>query len=58
MINFHDVVKEVTQEHNLNWPEVLDHPNKMLIAGDSSQPPDIDRFIYVLKIYKKQNINC
>ena len=26
MINFHDVTKEETKEHNPNWPKVLDHP--------------------------------
>ena len=26
MINFDDVIKEETKEHNPNWPEILDHP--------------------------------
>ena len=25
MINFDDVIKEETKEHNPNWPEILDH---------------------------------
>ena len=25
MINFDDIVKEETKEHNRNWPEIPDH---------------------------------
>ena len=26
IINFDDVTKENIKEHNLNWPEIPDHP--------------------------------
>ena len=31
MINFDDVMKEETKEHNLNWPEISDHQYKFSI---------------------------
>ena len=33
MINFADVIKEETKEHNPNWPEIPDHPCLILIIG-------------------------
>ena len=35
MINFDDVVKEETKEHNPNWPEILHHLYRILITGSS-----------------------
>ena len=35
MIHFEDVTKENIKEHNSNWPEILDHPYKVLIIGGS-----------------------
>ena len=68
MINF-DVTKESIKEHNLNWPEIPDHPYWMLIIGGSEsektnslfnlinhQPTKI-KFIYKLKIDMKKNIS-
>ena len=70
MINFDDVIKEETKEHNPIWPQIPDHPFRILITGGSgsrkasslfhliSQQPDINKkFIQMLKIYTKQNIN-
>ena len=34
MINFYDVIKE-TKEHNHNWPQIPDHPYRILIIGGS-----------------------
>ena len=60
--------KEETKEHNPNWPQILDHPYGILTVRDFgsgkrdslfnliSQQPDI-KFIYLLKIHTKQNIN-
>ena len=31
MINFDDVIKEETKEPNPNWPEVPDHPYRILV---------------------------
>ena len=35
MINFDDVIKEQTKEHNPNWSEVPDHSYRILIIGGS-----------------------
>ena len=69
MINFDDVIKEETKEHNPNWPQIPDHPYRILIIGGSgsekknklifnliSQQPDIDK-MYMLKTLMKQNTN-
>ena len=35
MINFGDVIKDETKERNPNWPEIPDHPYKILLMGVS-----------------------
>ena len=35
MFNFDYITKEDIKEHNLNWPEIPDHPNRKLIVGGS-----------------------
>ena len=35
MINLDNVIKENVKRHNPNWPEIPDHPYKILIVGDS-----------------------
>ena len=35
MINSDDVTKESKKEHNPNWPQILDHPYRILIFRDS-----------------------
>ena len=35
MINFDDVTKENIKEHNGNWPQIPDHPSRILIIGSS-----------------------
>ena len=38
MINFDDVLKENIKEHNLNHPQISDHPHRILIIwGSGSQ---------------------
>ena len=33
MINFDDVMKENIKEHNSNWPQIPEHPYRILIIG-------------------------
>ena len=35
MINFDDVAIENTKEHNPNWPQIPDHPYRIIITGVS-----------------------
>ena len=35
MINFHDITKEDTKEHNPNRSQIPDYPRKILIIGSS-----------------------
>ena len=64
MINF-DVTKENIEEHNPNWPQILDHPYKILIIGGSgsgktnslfnliNEEPDIDKiYLYAKDPYE------
>ena len=55
MINFDDAIKKGTKEHNPNWPQIPDHPYRILIIRGSesgktnslfnliNQEPDIDK---------------
>ena len=36
MINSDDLIKENIKEYNSNWPEILDHPYRILIIRGSS----------------------
>ena len=35
MINVDDVIKEETKEHNSSWPQISDHPYRILIIEGS-----------------------
>ena len=35
MINFDDYTSENKTQHNPNWPDILDHPYRILIIGGS-----------------------
>ena len=35
MFNFDYITKEDIKQHNLNWPEIPDHPYRIPIVGDS-----------------------
>ena len=57
MINFDVVRKENIKNHNPNWPQIPDHPIRILIIGDSgsgkkkiiilSNKPDIDKNLFI-----------
>ena len=61
MFNFDYITKENIKEHNPNWPEIPDHPYRILIAGGSvsgktntllnpiSREPDIDKIYLYAK---------
>ena len=61
MINFDKVTKGNIKEHNPNWPEIHDHPCKILITGGSGSrktnllfnlinyQPDIDKIYLCAK---------
>ena len=70
MFNFDYITKEDMKEHDPNWPEISDQAYIILIVGGSglgetnallnliNHEPDIVKFLYMLKIHMKQNINC
>ena len=71
MFNFDYVTNKDIKDNNPKWTEILDYPYRVLIIGISGSRktnallnlrntgPDIDKkFIYMLKIYLRQNINC
>ena len=60
MTNFDNVIGENIKEHNPNWPQIPDHPHRILIVGGSgsektnsflnliNQKPDINNiYLYV-----------
>ena len=65
MINLDDVTIENIKEHNPNWPQIPDHPYRILIIGGSgsentnslfnliSQQPGIDTiYLYAKEPYE------
>ena len=65
MINFDDVTKENIKEYTPNWPQILDHPYRILIIGGSgsgetnslfnliNNHPDIDKiYLYAKDPYE------
>ena len=68
MINFDDVIKEETKQHNPNWPEIPDHPQRILIIGASvsgktsplfnliNQQKDIDKIYLYAKDLNEEEI--
>ena len=36
MFNFDYITKEDTKEHNAKWPEIPDHPYRILITGSTN----------------------
>ena len=44
MIKFVDVTKENIKEHNLDWPQIPDHPYRILIIVNSGSGKTISLF--------------
>ena len=69
MINFDDVTKEETKEHNLNWTEIPDDSYRILIIGSSgsgktnslfnpiNQQPDMDKIYLYAKDLNEAKYN-
>ena len=45
MINFDDAVKENIKKRNPNWPQISDHPYRILIIGNSEYQKQIHYLI-------------
>ena len=68
MINFDNVTKNM-KAHNPNWPQIPDHPYRILIIGGSRSGKTnsffnltnhiqiLIKFIYTLKIHMNKKIN-
>ena len=61
MIHFNEVIKENIKEHNPNWPQIPNHPYRILITGDSGSgkinslihQPDTDKiYLYAKDPYE------
>ena len=37
MVNFDDIIKENRKGHNPNWPQIPNHPYRILITGAGSR---------------------
>ena len=69
MINFDNLIEENIKENKPNWPEIPDHPYRILIITGSGSGKKIHsliqqishqiliKCIYMLKIHTKQNIS-
>ena len=69
MINFDEYTNLNKKEHNLNWPDISDHPYRILIIEGSgtgkinallnliNNQPDIDKYICMQKSLMKINVN-
>ena len=51
MINYDDVMKENIKKHNPDWPQISNHPYKMLITGGSGS----GKTNALLNLIKKQD---
>ena len=70
MFNYDYITKEIIREHNPNWPEIPDHPYRILIiAGSGSaetnallnlinHEPDPEKIYLYAKDLYEQKINC
>ena len=68
MINFDNYTNENKTEHNTKWPNVLDHPYRILIIGGTgsgktnsllnliNSQPDIDKiYLYAKNLYEAKH---
>ena len=66
MINYDNITKEIISKHNLNWPQIPDHPYRILTIGGSRSGKTnallnsimmiiallIKTYLYVKKLYE------
>ena len=53
MINFDEYTNENKKEHNLNWPYIPDHPQRILIINLINNQQDIDKiYLYAKDPYE------
>ena len=63
MINYDYITTENIEEQNPNWPQIFDHPYRILILEGSGFGKTnaiivfLIKFVCMLKIQMKQNIN-
>ena len=63
MINYDYITTENIEEQNPNWPQIFDHPYRILILEGSGSGKInaiivfLIKFVCMLKIQMKQNIN-
>ena len=72
MVNFHDITGEnIKKKHNTSWPQIPDHPCRMLIIGESGsiktsalpnltnrQPGADNIYLYAKKSILSKKIDC
>ena len=51
MLNFDYITKEDTKEHNPDWPDILDHPYRILIRKNNCLLNLINHESDIVKIY-------
>ena len=58
IINFDEVTGENTQEHNLGWPQIPDHPYRILILNASENNGDEKNKHGKITLFAKSKLNC
>ena len=54
MINFDDVTKENIKEQYPNWPQIPDHPYRMLIIGVCGSGKSPTQYLYAKDPYEEK----
>ena len=69
MINFDDFTGKNIKQHNLEWPQISDHPCRVLIVDGfgsvkinallnlTNTKQKLIKYVFMLKIHMNRNIN-